>query len=715
MDAKPLRPVPRLGDENRIPPSNKSVHQRHKSTGNLITKPATAMNITAKRTALADKANAGNTFALNAADLATINGKSTVDTVMKQQQENEKLNDKPKEAILQPAQRPRNKPGAILPVASMSNLSTFSKDPLLRSKPSAVPKNTKSKVAIYTHLNREKEQEPGVDYPTFDYLSKKATSAPDSSKPITLASDSKQSAPAPSETAKEIIPSISSLLPSQILAAEFSGIQKPQMQGPRHRHSQPALGINIPAPRRESSSHSHGGIESAYKPCPMPVAEEDMTEAPYLDAVEELHGDEQWDHYQVHIAPEEPLVAVASLPESVEASKAPTNRESRVAFNPHLLPIDDQAYLSESDDPDYYEDAGYATAHSFRSHGDTTTGGCTTVMFPPRLTDVGQAELLSARAYVESRRTDEDIQEDDWDISMVAEYGDEIFAYMKEVEMTLLPNAHYMDKQTEIKWSMRSILMDWVIQVHGRFGLLPETLFLTVNFIDRFLSNKVVSLNKLQLVGATAIFLAAKYEEINCPSVSEIVYMVDHAYTIEEILKAERFMLSMLDFELGWPGPMSFLRRISKADDYDLETRTVAKYFLEVTIMDERFVSSPPSYIAAGAHCLSRLILNKGDWTPAHVHYSGYTYAQLKPIVSMLLECCRTPQTHHLVVYDKYADKRYKRASVYVATQLKIGFCLPFSYEVPYYRNGELFEGSSTHSLSNSQQEHFFMPIPAQG
>lgn len=182
------------------------------------------------------------------------------------------------------------------------------------------------------------------------------------------------------------------------------------------------------------------------------------------------------------------------------------------------------------------------------------------------------------------------------------------------VQMALLPNPHYMDNQGEIQWSMRSVLMDWVVQVHTRFGLLPETLFLTVNYIDRFLSRKIVSLGKLQLVGATAIFIAAKYEEINCPSVQEIVYMVDGGYTVEEILKAERFMLSMLDFELGWPGPMSFLRRISKADDYDLETRTLAKYFLEVVIMDERFVASPPSYIAAGAHCLSRFILRKGEW-----------------------------------------------------------------------------------------------------
>lgn len=189
-----------------------------------------------------------------------------------------------------------------------------------------------------------------------------------------------------------------------------------------------------------------------------------------------------------------------------------------------------------------------------------------------------------------------------------------------------------MDIQTEIQWSMRSVLMDWLVQVHNRFNLLPETLFLAVNFIDRFLSYKVVSLGKLQLVGATAILVAAKYEEINCPSLQEIVYMVDQGYTIGEVMKAERFMLSMLGFELGWPGPMSFLRRISKADDYDLETRTLAKYFIEVTIMDERFVGSPCSFIAAGAHCLSRLMLRKGDWVCPHPLFSFFLSFFFSPL-----------------------------------------------------------------------------------
>ncbi|KAE8146346.1 cyclin-like protein [Aspergillus avenaceus] len=351
----------------------------------------------------------------------------------------------------------------------------------------------------------------------------------------------------------------------------------------------------------------------------------------------------------------------------------------RVSFASSRDHIPTQSELEESwddEEEENDEDDGYITAPSYRSRGDNTTGATTTLLFP-KYTQQVRKELAIAKQIVEATRTMEDIEDEFWDPSMVAEYNEDIFDYMKEQEIKMLPNAHYMDNQAEIQWSMRSVLMDWLVQVHHRFSLLPETLFLCVNYIDRFLSCKIVSLGKLQLVGATAIFIAAKYEEINCPSVQEIVYMVDGGYTVDEILKAERFMLTMLQFELGWPGPMSFLRKISKADDYDLETRTLAKYFLEITIMDERFVGCPPSFTSAGAHCLARLMLRKGYWTPAHLHYAGYTYSQLYPLISLMLECCEIPRKHHAAIYEKYTDKRFKRASLFVEAEMRKGFHLP--------------------------------------
>lgn len=77
----------------------------------------------------------------------------------------------------------------------------------------------------------------------------------------------------------------------------------------------------------------------------------------------------------------------------------------------------------------------------------------------------------------------------------------------------------YMDLQPDIKAKMRSILVDWLIEVHRKFELMPETLYLTMNIVDRFLSMKVVRRKELQLVGISAMLIACKYEEIWAPEV----------------------------------------------------------------------------------------------------------------------------------------------------------------------------------------------------
>ena len=171
-----------------------------------------------------------------------------------------------------------------------------------------------------------------------------------------------------------------------------------------------------------------------------------------------------------------------------------------------------------------------------------------------------------------------------------------------------------MDIQKELKWQMRSILVDWMVEVHIKFRLLPETLYIAVNLIDRFLSQRVVSLAKLQLVGVTCMFIAAKFEEVIAPSIQNFLYMAEDGFTEDEIFKAERYVLQVLDFNLQYPTPMSFLRRSSKADDYDVQTRTLAKYLMEVSLIDHRFLSIPSSNLAASAHYLARHMLNRGEW-----------------------------------------------------------------------------------------------------
>ncbi|CAK7220818.1 G2/mitotic-specific cyclin [Sporothrix curviconia] len=248
--------------------------------------------------------------------------------------------------------------------------------------------------------------------------------------------------------------------------------------------------------------------------------------------------------------------------------------------------------------------------------------------------------------------------EDLTDPQMVAEYAADIFEYLRDLECSSLPNPRYMNHQDELDWKTRGVLVDWLVEVHTRFHLLPETLFLAVNIVDRFLSAKVVQLDRLQLVGVTAMFIAAKYEEVLSPSVGSFRHVADDGFTEAEILSAERFMLGTLNYDLSYPNPMNFLRRISKADDYDIQTRTVAKYLTEISLLDHRFMSYRPSHVAAAAMFLARLILDRGEWGATLSFYAGYTEDDIEPVAILMVDYLARPSTHE-AFFKKYASKKF--------------------------------------------------------
>ncbi|KIV80000.1 hypothetical protein PV11_07535 [Exophiala sideris] len=253
--------------------------------------------------------------------------------------------------------------------------------------------------------------------------------------------------------------------------------------------------------------------------------------------------------------------------------------------------------------------------------------------------------------------------EDIDDPSMCAEYVREIFEYYRALEDVTAPNPTYMDHQDDLEWKMRGILIDWLIEVHTRFRLLPETLFLAVNIVDRFLSQKVVPLDKLQLVGITAMFIASKYEEVLSPHVGNFVHVADDGFTVDEVLSAERYTLSTLKYDLSYPNPMNFLRRISKADNYDIQTRTLGKYFMEISLVDHRFLEYKQSHIAAAAMYLARMILERGEWDATLTKFAGYSEDDILPVFDLMVDYLQAPVAHE-ALFKKYASKKFLKASI---------------------------------------------------
>ncbi|THH12714.1 hypothetical protein EW146_g7432 [Bondarzewia mesenterica] len=259
----------------------------------------------------------------------------------------------------------------------------------------------------------------------------------------------------------------------------------------------------------------------------------------------------------------------------------------------------------------------------------------------------------------------EEVADAQFDETMVSEYTEEIFEYMSELEDDIMPNPDYMSGQNEITWQMRQTLVDWLLQVHLRYHMLPETLWIAVNVVDRFLTKRVVSLVKLQLVGVIAMLIASKYEEILAPSVDEFVFMTGNGYSKEEILKGERIVLQTIDFKVSnYCSPYSWMRKISKADDYDVQTRTLSKFLTEVTLLDYRFLSVKPSLVAAVGMYTARRMLG-GDWNAAFVYHSGFTKEQLMPGYHLLLDKLTEHGFEKQYINKKYANKKFLKASLF--------------------------------------------------
>uniref|UniRef100_A0A023GJM8 Putative cyclin b n=1 Tax=Amblyomma triste TaxID=251400 RepID=A0A023GJM8_AMBTT len=260
--------------------------------------------------------------------------------------------------------------------------------------------------------------------------------------------------------------------------------------------------------------------------------------------------------------------------------------------------------------------------------------------------------------------------EDGHEPQLCSEYAQDIFDYMASLEVRWPVQPKFLRLQPSVTPEMRSILVNWLMQVHSRFQLLPETLFLTVSLVDRFLQAQSVSRSKLQLVGVSALFTASKFEEMMAPTLGDVVYVTDGAYQGREVLRMEQQILRVLDWSMGRPLPLHFLRRNSKAAQADVIEHCVAKYALELSLLDYSMSWVRPSEQAAAALCLSLSLLGKENrWGALLTHYGRYSEQDLQPtmqrMAALLLDA---PKSAHKAPYEKFKSSRLESVSTLMMT-----------------------------------------------
>ncbi|KAF1385047.1 hypothetical protein PFLUV_G00126530 [Perca fluviatilis] len=252
------------------------------------------------------------------------------------------------------------------------------------------------------------------------------------------------------------------------------------------------------------------------------------------------------------------------------------------------------------------------------------------------------------------------------DVNEVQEYAAEIHTYLREMEVKTRPKAGYMKKQPDITNSMRAILVDWLVEVGEEYKLQNETLYLAVNYIDRFLSSMSVLRGKLQLVGTAAMLLASKFEEIYPPEVAEFVYITDDTYTKKQVLRMEHMVLKVLSFDLAAPTIIQFLTQYFLNQSVSKQVESMAMYLGELSLVDsDPFLKYLPSHTAAAAYALANHTVTGGSWPKSLMEMSGYSLEDLMPCVKDLHQTClNAPQHAQQSVREKYKGSKYHEVSL---------------------------------------------------
>ncbi|EOX90684.1 Transducin family protein / WD-40 repeat family protein isoform 3 [Theobroma cacao] len=197
----------------------------------------------------------------------------------------------------------------------------------------------------------------------------------------------------------------------------------------------------------------------------------------------------------------------------------------------------------------------------------------------------------------------------------VVDYVEDMYAYYRKMETFSCVSPNYMAQQSDINEKMRAILIDWLIEVHDKFDLMGETLFLTVNLIDRFLSQQTV----------------------------------------------ERLMLNTMQFNMSFPTPYVFMRRFLKAAQSDKKVELLSFFLIELALVEYEMLKFQPSLLAAAAIYTAQCSLyGFKQWSKTCEWHSSYSEDQLLECSRLMVGFHQKAATGKLTgVHRKYCTSKF--------------------------------------------------------
>jgi len=288
----------------------------------------------------------------------------------------------------------------------------------------------------------------------------------------------------------------------------------------------------------------------------------------------------------------------------------------------------------------------------------------------PRLSQHQETDAISHSASL-LKDVDDIDKHDAGKLYLESEYVKDIYNYLQELEKNFAIRKDYLSDQKEVTSKMRTVLIDWLNEVHLQFHLIPETYYLTIGIVDRYLQEVKTTLRKnLQLVGVTAMFLAAKYEEMYPPVLRDFVFITDDTYSSDDIIAMEKSMLKNLKYDLSAPSVIHFARRYAKASNRSQIDHTMSKYFIELATVEYTLLHYFPSKIAAAAVFISMKMKYRSEpndklWSSNMQFYTKYTLEDIRPVVKALAKMIiDAPKAKEKAVYSKYSNSSYEKVAL---------------------------------------------------
>uniref|UniRef100_A0A0R3RU23 Cyclin N-terminal domain-containing protein n=1 Tax=Elaeophora elaphi TaxID=1147741 RepID=A0A0R3RU23_9BILA len=241
-------------------------------------------------------------------------------------------------------------------------------------------------------------------------------------------------------------------------------------------------------------------------------------------------------------------------------------------------------------------------------------------------------------------------------------YDADIYVYMRHRELTMCPSANFLEFQEEICGEIRRLLVEWICDSAREINLSTESLHMAISIVDRVLNTLQCPREKLQLLGAVALLLASKFEEIYPPEMKEFARITSYTFHEKEIMRMERIVFARVAYQLLAPTSWWFASRLLRMAHVPRIIYCMMRYLLELALLDHTFLDFRPSVIGAASFFLSNVIF-KSDYRLLITETDiGLDELRL-PARKMLELFHEVPNRDYCSVFEKYATEKYEQVS----------------------------------------------------